>query len=864
VLGVATQCASPRPPQKTLEGLAALLGSAAGVSVPPQAIAWEPSRGAVADALFGRSVLFLGASKPGEPRDVFRAFVRVSLDGKPIAVQRVRNLTDTPVGDDTGLEVAEEHAVFATLAFGRIQGITVLELSGVRGDDKPPSLLDRLLLAITAFQQTGSPWGIGRSDIVLDVPARRASMKLGRDRLAIDFGEAGRELSYELRTRRLRTSEGGQPYAARAIPLAYASKSLVVWGVDTLRAEIGALPIAWIENKVFGARDTVKRTTYAIFSSAKDTRLRHGGNAQAALPLSASKLGDDAATWPPPPIPSLWTETRPGEGQWQPVTYPFLEPLPGVTGRAPAYFQETFIRPDPKRPYSVLHLIAMDMRQLELGMQAGFEDPKPLTGPPGEGRLPQEPAILSRVVAAFNGAFKTTHGKYGMMVDRRVLVPPVAGAATVIVTEDHDVGLGSWPQSTDIPEEFVSFRQNLDPLVEDGAANPTGRFVWGWQLEGTSVMTQRTALCVTPEGNLYYAFGTEIDGPTLGQALRQAGCSYGIHLDMNPLHCGFVYSDIVNVKKGEYTFKVAQSDMNMNPDRYVRWSPKDFFYVMVRDAVPRDPSGVRWQADGGAQPPPAWLPGLFSGKATVGELEVDLFSFEKGRVDWKVRAGTLEPTTIGSAPHELQLAGSDAHRVLAAVGLGHTTGATRYGIAFQGKASLELRTAYATLVVGGGLPRLIPPGARPDLLPGEDAVQLPLLVDDGRLTEHASDHGPLRARAAMCVTPTGRVVVARAKHDSSDPLAALLVRIGCRWVVELDRGSQHPAFLHRAGTPMPPTGGYETSVLYALGRVMQPHAFRWKAQGAVASTRPTGFDVPAPKPRSESATADTSDAASAR
>ena len=30
-------------------------------------------------------------------------------------------------------------------------------------------------------------------------------------------------------------------------------------------------------------------------------------------------------------------------------------------------------------------------------------------------------------------------------------------------------------------------------------------------------MTQRTALCVTAAGHLYYAWGEEIDGPTLGK-----------------------------------------------------------------------------------------------------------------------------------------------------------------------------------------------------------------------------------------------------------------------------------------------------------------------------------------------------------
>jgi len=46
----------------------------------------------------------------------------------------------------------------------------------------------------------------------------------------------------------------------------------------------------------------------------------------------------------------------------------------------------------------------MDMRQLEIGMQAGYEDPKPTTGPPGEGHLPHDKEIYERVVATFNGA----------------------------------------------------------------------------------------------------------------------------------------------------------------------------------------------------------------------------------------------------------------------------------------------------------------------------------------------------------------------------------------------------------------------------------------------------------------------------
>jgi hypothetical protein len=513
----------------------------------------------------------------------------------------------------------------------------------------------------------------------------------------------------------------------------------------------------------------------------------------------------------------------------------------------PAYFYRTVIRPDPDRPYSELVLIALDMRQLELGMQAGYEDPKPTTGEPGEGHIPPDPKIYGRVVGTFNGAFKTQHGAYGMMVNRRVLLPPVKGGATVIVNDAGEVGLGSWPPSDEIPREIVSYRQNLDPLVEDGVANPTGRRLWGWQIEGTSVMTQRTALCVTAAGHLYYAWAEEIDGPTLGKGLRQAGCSYAMHLDMNPAHSGFVYTDIVNPKKAEYHLKLADDRMTIPPEKFVRWSAKDFFYVMVRDATPHDGSDFAWAADGGTQPTPAWLPGVYSTKTTLGSVEVELTSFEPGHAEFQFRAGTREPVASTAPGLKTSLDEALEHRVIAAIGLGHTTDSTRYGFAFGQSATIALRAGYATLVLSPSTgPRIEAPGTAPTIADDEEAVQLPLLVEGGKIEPRARERGDMRRRAALCITPTKRLIVASATHDTSDTLAAALMRVGCTRIVELDRGSHHPAFLQRVGSATPPVASYETSVLYALGRPMQPRAFRWKPENATRSTKVTSYDYPAP------------------
>jgi hypothetical protein len=357
-------------------------------------------------------------------------------------------------------------------------------------------------------------------------------------------------------------------------------------------------------------------------------------------------------------------------------------------------------------------------------------------------------------------------------------------------------------------------------------------------------MTHRTALCVTPAGHLYYAFGTEMDGPTLGRALKQAGCSYGMHLDMNPGHCGFVFTEVHDLKRGQFTLKLADNAMKINPDRYARWSAKDFFYVMVRDPRPEAGSDIDWQADGGTQPEPSWLPGVFHGTTRAGSREVELLAFEPNRADFRVRAGRNDPSPLGAPPKKLELSGDDTGRVLAAIGLGHATPAGGYGIAFGRAVSLPLRDTHATLVLHDkGAPELVRPGKLGPLKASDEAVQLPLLAADRRVTLRARERGAMRERGALCVTEHGRVLVARGTHDSSELVTNTLLTLGCSEVVELDRGSHHPPFVHRAGSETPPVGGYETTTLYALGSTMKTTAYRWKHQDSVPSTRPTSFDM---------------------
>lgn len=840
------------PPAPTVDGLVGWLGAQTGLKVRPEDLRWAPSSGLVGDLFVGRRLLFLAAREQGGTRDLYRARVRLGDAGQPIALTGLRNLTQTPLGDDAGLDVVGEHAAWATLAYGRVQAVSVADLDGIRAEDTNGGEFLGLLRHLTNLQLTGSWAGIGRTDLVLHVPVQQLELSLDKTKLNVRLGSTNREIDYDLVQRTARAPDGSQAHGVRVVPNRHPAKPFVLWAVDSVREEIGPEPIAWLEEKVFGVKSLLRQAAFRITSSDDERALRSGATEPATIVLDAASLDSKSSGWPPANLPSQWKQVEAGEGVWMPVELPFLREALGrhdTQEKPPPYFYQTFMRPDPKRPYAKLWLVAMDMRQLELGMQAGFEDPEPLTGPAGDGRLPEDPHTLDRVVAAFNGAFKTEHGKYGMMVQRRVLLPPVPGGATVAVDNEREVWLGSWPKSEQVPAQFVAYRQNLDPLTEDGVANPTGRQLWGWQLEGKSVLTERTALCVTPSGHLYYAWGEEIDGPMLGQALRQAGCAYGMHLDMNPGHCGFVFARVDDWQRHQYSLKYAVPKMSIPIDRYMRWSPKDFFYVTLRDPNPppiERSAGepVRWIVDAGTQPPPTFLPGIYRASTEYAGQAVELWSFERGRFDWTVRAGTREPNEVGAPLMQTALGGEDAHRVLAAIGLAYTTKATRLGIAFDGKPSIPMRPKMATLVMRQREALSLWSDSVPTLNGSEVAVQLPLLALHGEVTKEGREQGPMRERAAICITSGQRVIVGRTRNDTAFPLVHTLLSAGCSDVAELDRGSSDPSFIHRAGTDMPPTGDYETSVLYVLGRPMSPHANRWKPNGSAASTVPTGYDLP--------------------
>jgi len=830
--------------------LGAALGQAAGAVVRADDIRWQASSGAFSDLVVGRFVLFLGSEAPGGPRDLYRARVRVTPEGRVLSVGSASNLTSTPLGDDHALVIRGDHAGFATFAFGQVQSVTLLDLAGEGAQNVTRKLQDRAMAWVTNLQLTGSGDGVGRVDVTLDQPAQRVGLAVGDVSLDIALADDDRS-TRPTRTARVDLLRGDlatpTPAGLHADAARHLPKRPIFWAVDTVRAVpwIGPAPIAWLEERTFAVRDTLKQTAFRMTSGSEALAQEPEQATPPAAVLDASQAATDLGHWPPPPIRSMWKNAQAGEGEWVTPTQTWLKKLPVPAGAepAPSAFYRTFVRPDEDRPYASVLLVAMDMRQLDLDMEAGNEDPKPLTGPPGTGRIPRDPAVYTRIAAAFNGGFKTEHGSYGMMLKKRVLLPPVPGAATVIVTRDGRYGLGSWGSNKDVggiqdveTSEIVSFRQNLDPLVDNDKVNPSGRAQWGFTLPGTTMQTERSGLCVTNAGHLLYAWGDDVSATTLGKAMKMASCVYGMHLDMNPHHTGLIFTNITELKGRNYKSELLSTQMEIDTARYIEYAPKDFFYVTLHDGTPPaldDAHGAlaareKWEPDPGVQPAPAWMPGVWHAQLRG---DVDLLEIEPSRASFRVRAGTREPDAKTGAARAHELEGDDAHRVLFAISLGTGDGKRPRGLVTDGRVALPMTHPEGTAVLAvsedGALS--IEPTAPSAVAPHTDAVELPLLLDDGKPV--SGGHGAARARAALGLAPSGRTFVARATSQAGAPLDALadaLKRASCARAVVLDRGAGASGTTFRAGTATPPRSRYDETTLSALGLALHPRGFRFE------------------------------------
>jgi hypothetical protein len=263
----------------------------------------------------------------------------------------------------------------------------------------------------------------------------------------------------------------------------------------------------------------------------------------------------------------------PGEGIWhnQPLKlFPDKEVM-----------ADTFVRPDPTRPFAYVTLVQMDMKVFMLGAVAGKSQPGGPIGNFGPGKVPDEIAASGNLVAAFDGGFQYRDGEYGMIVNDKTYLPLKNDVGTIVGYKDGTLKIINY-QGQDLGNNIAFIRQNCPILIEDGqvfAQNEMNKKLWG-RTFNADIYTWRSGIGLTKEGNLIYAAGNNLSPETLAVALKMAGSVSAIQLDINPFWVRF---SIFEPKSGGgYSSSSLTKAMPDGSKDYLNGYDKDFFYLYKR------------------------------------------------------------------------------------------------------------------------------------------------------------------------------------------------------------------------------------------------------------------------------------------
>ncbi len=758
----------PAPPPRTAEGVAAMLGRAldGGGEVRADDFVWEERGGFLHDAFIGRRVLFLARRDRGRaPADLYRARVTVTRSGQPIRVTSIENVTETTLGDERSIIARGKRAAFITAHEGAVVGITILDLAGDPLPPAPPGapLRDRLARSIR-------PLPLGRVEITFTSPPDGARHELDADALVMALGREGAPAALDLAKLTLDTG-ASNPFGASAQRVPARAADLT-----TASGELGKRALGSPAQRPF---ERIGSVVSKVLGGSK--------RAPAPAPRVAS-LGDPAPSVEegfPPSIQGV---------SWRSSPAPGGQPAPAfATDRGP------------------VRMVAIDTRRVDLRWIAGLYEPPSRLGYHGLGKLPEGEPV---VIAFAGGTPEVREGAEipGAIVDRRALSPLVRGLSSIGFFDDGHVELGAIDAQA---AGLLSLKQTADALIDRAgparAPSPPGAI-------------ERSALCLLRSGQLVYVWAGAIDEAGLASSMRPLDCAIALPIATGPGPVGLAF--VRRDDAGAFEASVLDPAMSLRPEDVTGTSPRDLVIAIGRAIKPPSQGAASWSIDAGTQPTPAWLSGVHTTTITNLGANVKVTSFAPHRFVFHARAGAKEPATKAAAELERSLADADLGKALAAIGLGTGKRRGARGLGIEGKEGYPVRSQESGAIVIERGSLSIRRAREAQLGPGIDLVELPLIADEGKLRPEAREVGTMHPRGAMCMLADGTVLVATVTFDSDEAATTVLVELGCKLVVALDRGTQKAVFVHRAGTSAPPQPRYDVSVLYALDQPLRGRALK--------------------------------------
>ena len=589
--------------------------AARGLACAASDVHWVRGPSGLAGALAGGGRAIVRARAGSDPYDVYAVSVRLSPEGVPLEVGDVYDLTRTSNVDEESVVLRGDVLAYVAAAGDLRTAIHVVDL---RGRDVSAyedfTRTQKWQEALTNLQNTGDVHGIVHHVVSLDPIASRVSLAF-RDDGMLEAVADGRTIVIDPAGPRAIEGAGW----VRVTPDHRAKPgNVVTWAVDRVRDMqwFGVDRMQWLKAVAFTALDDVRRAKSKIFGD--DTAAEVADELGTVAQLARPEYTDPEIGWPPAPLAPILSRPLPGEGKWISLgNDPFVTPSYGL----PSALVTTYLRPDKEREDARVYVTIWDPRQIALHMQAGTVEPLSATGEAGPGLIPRAPEVMRRVVAGFNGGFQAMHGEYGMQADGVLYLPPKPYAATVMELRDGTTAFGSWPglapgmtsiAGMTVPDDVLSYRQNLTALIEHGKVNPWGRTWWGgtppgWQ---DNIHTTRSGICLTKERFVGYFYGADVSADALARAMLAARCDYAVHLDMNPGLVGFELYDVEPASTYKPLARPLQADwehegtfealpqfryrarrmirgmVEQNFPAYIHLDGRDFFYLTRRPLLP--------------------------------------------------------------------------------------------------------------------------------------------------------------------------------------------------------------------------------------------------------------------------------------
>ena len=331
--------------------------------------------------------------------------------------------------------------------------------------------------------------------------------------------------------------------------------------------------IEWLRDHHMGNEvSTVERWYYSHHQPPE------GGTLAGTLPAAATAQSpaDSAGSAGGADIVQPFVATTvPGEGRWAPLG----DRVDGV-----AVMQAAYLRPDSVHTGLLAAVVRIDQQRVRFRLVPGRTVPGHGPWPGGNG-VPA--ALVPRLLAGFNSAFRIEDAHGGFFEAGRTVGQLIDGAASFVIDKDGKISIGAWGRDVRLAADTVAVRQNLSLIVDGGEltsgldSNSDRR--WG-KTVGNTLLVWRSGIGIDAGGNLLYAASDGLSVRSLAALLKDAGAVRAMELDIN--HSWVSFNTFAHHGDSLVGAKLL-SGMKKSASRYLGPDDRDFVAVLAPEGSAR-------------------------------------------------------------------------------------------------------------------------------------------------------------------------------------------------------------------------------------------------------------------------------------